>query len=204
MLKLCGMRREEDIEIINEFPPEFMGMILSKGFGRSIEISQAEKLLKILDPKIKAVGVFVNESPETVSRTTEHLKLAAVQLHGSEDGDYINTLRKLLPKNTLIFKAVKVRTTEDIANADNMGSDFLMLDSFVKGKAGGTGQTFDWSVVSSANIGTPFFLAGGITPENLPAALAVSGNIDISGGVETEGVKDREKIKSVYERMKGK
>ena len=199
MLKLCGIRQQEDIGIINEFPPDLMGMILSPGFGRSVEIDSAKEMLKGLDPKIRPVGVFVDETPENVVRAAEFLNLAAVQLHGSENGEYINSLKNDLPKNVLIFKAVKVRTGEDIINADNMGCDYLMLDSFVKGQAGGTGKSFDWEIISSVNIKTPYFLAGGITPENLPAALAVSANIDISGGAEENGVKSREKIKQITE-----
>lgn len=199
MLKLCGIRRQEDISYINEFPPDFMGMILSGGFKRSVDTDTARKLLTALDRKIKPVGVFVDESPEAAAGAANDLDLSAVQLHGNESGEYVKALRKLLPHSVMIWKAVKVRSPEDIAKADSTGCDFLLLDSFVQGQAGGTGKSFDWEIISSVKIKTPYFLAGGITPENLPAALAYSENVDISGGAEENGVKSREKIKKITE-----
>ncbi len=199
MIKICGIRRAEDINFINEFRPDFMGMILSNGFKRTIELSSASKLLKRLDKNIKRTGVFVNESAEKIAVTAKDLSLDAVQLHGNEDALFIKALRQILPEKIMIWKAVRIREKSDIEAADLYGCDYLLLDSYVKGKAGGTGVTADWELIKSTKINTPFFLAGGISEDNISDALKISGNIDLSGSVETDGVKDREKIRRIME-----
>ena len=195
MIKLCGMRREEDISYANEFLPDHIGFILSKGFRRTVDIDFAAELVKKLDSRIKKVGVFVDEYPENVKKAADMLKLDAVQLHGSEDREYIKSLNINIP----LWKAVRVRTAEDIYRAEELGCDHLLLDSFVQGAVGGSGVKGDWELIKNTKISLPFFLAGGINADNLSDALSVSENVDISGGTETDGVKDREKIKRIME-----
>lgn len=199
MIKLCGIRRREDISYINEFKPDFMGMILSDGFKRTIQPETAGEILKELDRNVRRIGVFVNESEERVSAEAKRLSLDGVQLHGNEDALYIQRLRNALPARVMIWKAVRVKCREDIETADNYGCDFLLLDSFVQGKVGGTGVAADWDIIRNTPLKTPFFLAGGIGENNLASALEVSGNVDLSGSAETNGVKDREKIKRIME-----
>lgn len=194
MIKLCGMRRAEDISYVNEFRPDYIGMILAEGFGRSVDINTAYRLVSGLDSGIKRVGVFVDTPIDRVRGAAEILRLDAIQLHGNENADYLNALRDM---NIPLWKAVRVSSCEDILSAEKLGADMLLLDSFVKGKVGGTGVAADWSIIRNTKITTPFFLAGGINADNLSEALKVSENIDISGGVETDGVKDRNKIKAV-------
>lgn len=196
MIKLCGIRRAEDVQYVNEFPPDYIGMILAEGFRRTIGVEAAAEITKSLDGRIKKTGVFVDTPIATVERAVEKIGLDAIQLHGHEDGGYIEKLRRL---NIPIWKAVRVKTEEDIAKADALGCDHLLLDSFVQGTVGGTGVTADWNMIKNTLIKTPFFLAGGINEDNLSAALKVSENIDISGGIETDGVKDREKIRRVMD-----
>lgn len=199
MIKLCGMRRREDISYINEFPPDYMGMILSQGFGRSVTADTAAEITRDLKKGIKKVGVFVNEPAPNIIAAAEKIGLDVIQLHGNEDREYINKLKGLgLP----LWKAVRVREESDIYRAEELCCDCLLLDSYVSGVVGGTGVTADRNVIARAKISLPFFLAGGINADNLPAALEISGNIDISGGAETEGVKDREKIKNIMERIR--
>lgn len=195
MIKLCGMRREEDIFYANEFLPDHIGFILSPGFRRTVDINFAAELVKKLDSRIKKVGVFVDENPENVKKAADMLGLDAVQLHGSEDRKYIRSLGINIP----LWKAVRVRTAEDIYRAEELDCDFLLLDSFVQGAAGGSGVKGDWKLIGNTKISIPFFLAGGINADNLADALSVSENVDISGGTETDGVKDREKIKRIME-----
>ena len=135
MIKLCGIRRREDVSIVNEF------------------------------------------------------------LHGDEDGEYIRSLSVKCE----IWKAVRVRSTEDILNAEKLGCDRLLLDSFVKNSVGGTGVTADWDIIKNTDISLPYFLAGGIGEDNMAAALEICPNIDLSGSVETDGVKDREKVRRITE-----
>lgn len=196
MIKLCGMRRAEDISYVNEFLPDHIGFILAEGFRRTVDADTAGELVKKLDRRIKKVGVFVDTPFEKVKYAAEKIGLDVLQLHGNEDWEYIGKIKSLgLP----IWKAVRVRTSEDILNAQKLDCECLLLDSFTKETVGGSGKVADWSIISKTEICKPFFLAGGINAENISEALEICENIDLSGGVETGGVKDREKIKRVME-----
>ena len=195
MIKLCGMRRTEDVRIINEFLPDYMGMILTQGFRRTVDIYTAKQLSALTDSRIKKVGVFVNEPIDNVRRIAELLSLDVIQLHGDEDRAYIRSLDGICK----VWKAVRVQSAEDIYRGEELGCDMLLLDSFVKGAVGGTGITADWDIIKNAHISLPYFLAGGIGEHNISKALEICPNVDLSGSVETDGVKDREKIRRVTE-----
>lgn len=195
MIKLCGIRRREDVMIVNEFLPDYIGMILTEGFRRTVDMNTAKELAKLLDKRIKKVGVFVNEPAENVRSAANRLGLDVIQLHGDEDREYIRSLSVKCE----IWKAVRVRSTEDIVNAEKLGCDRLLLDSFVKNAVGGTGIVADWDIIKNTNISLPYFLAGGIGEDNMAAALEICPNIDLSGSVETDGVKDREKVRRITE-----
>lgn len=199
MIKLCGIRRREDISYVNEFLPDYAGFILSEGFRRTVSTETASELVKGLDGHIKKVGVFVDERSENVIKAAKMLGLDAVQLHGCEDREYIRSLRIDIP----LWKAVRVKSREDIFRAEELGCDMLLLDSYVSGSVGGTGVKGNWELIKNTHISLPFFLAGGIDENNLADALSVSENIDISGGTETNGIKDREKIKRIMEIYRG-
>ncbi len=195
MIKLCGIRRREDVQIVNEFLPDYIGMILTNGFRRTVDMDTAEELSRLLDKRIKKVGVFVNEPAENVRSAADRLGLDVIQLHGDEDGEYIRSLNVKCE----IWKAVRVRSSEDILSAEKLGCDRLLLDSFVKNAVGGTGIVADWDIIKNTNITLPYFLAGGIGEDNIGAALEICPNIDLSGSVETDGVKDREKVRRITE-----
>lgn len=194
MIKLCGMRRAEDISYVNEFMPDYIGMILAEGFRRTVETEKAYEITRSLDSRIKKVGVFVDTPFEKVKAAHERIGLDVIQLHGNEDRAYVEKMRSLgIP----LWKAVRVSSSEDILKAEQLGCDRLLLDSFVKGAVGGTGVAADWEIIRNTEIKLPYFLAGGINESNLAEALSVSNDIDISGGIETDGVKDREKIRKI-------
>lgn len=188
-IKLCGMFRECDIDYANEAKPDYIGFIM--GFPKShrnISPETASALKRRLSPDIQAVGVFVNAPIEMVANAAASGIIDLIQLHGSEDDSYIEQLRE---KTTVpIIKAIKVRSAEDIANSPKL-ADFLLLDNGT-----GTGQMFDHAVLEGLKIPKPFFLAGGLTPENLseiprnPLPYAV----DLSSGIETDKVKDKAKM----------
>lgn len=189
-IKLCGMFRECDIDYANEAQPDYIGFVLEfPKSHRSINKTTAQRLRSRLSPEIKTVGVFVN-SPETTCAEYANCGIIdLIQLHGGEDKDYIRRLRELT--GAPIIKAVKVRSADDIAQAQTLGADFLLLDNGT-----GTGQSFDHSLIDRELIRQPFFLAGGLTPENLRrAALDIRPYcVDLSSGIETDRVKDREKM----------
>lgn len=189
-IKLCGMFRDCDIDYANEAKPDYVGFIL--GFPKShrnIDAETARQLRSRLDTGIKAVGVFVN-SPETTCAEYANCGIIdVIQLHGDEDADFIRRLRELT--GAPIIKAAKIRTPEDIGRVQALGADYVLLDNGT-----GTGEMFDHSLLDGAEIRQPFFLAGGLTPENLRwAAESVRPYcVDLSSGVETDRLKNREKM----------
>ena len=194
-LKLCGMRRREDIDYVNEYRPDYVGFILSDGFRRSVGLGTFCELASCLDKGIKRVGVFVNEPLEKLLKYYPE-ELDVFQLHGDEDEEYITELRKNIPVSCEIWKAVRVKSTGDIERWNGSAADKLLLDAFQEGIVGGTGKTADWDLIKAANIKKPFFAAGGISAGNFTEAAVTLEpyGIDISGGIETDGVKDKAKI----------
>ena len=196
-IKLCGIRREEDTEYLNEFPPDYAGFVFAES-KRKVTLRQAEALSKLLLPSIKKAGVFVNRPIEEMAAFADIIDI--YQLHGDEDNTYIDRLRQIAPEKE-IWKAVRVRSQEDILKAESLNADKLLFDAFSKTSYGGTGKAFDHTLLTKAKINKPFFAAGGITADNLEtAALTLEPyGIDLSGGSETNGFKDREKIKQIAE-----
>lgn len=195
-IKLCGIRRPEDIRYVNEFKPDYVGFILSQGFRRSVSMETFRELKSHLDKNIRTVGVFVNEPMEYIFKYYAE-ELDVIQLHGDETVEYLQELKKMV--KCKIWKAVRVKNAEDIIAADKMGADLLLLDSFSANEYGGTGKTANWSIINSVDIKTPFFLAGGLNKDNICDAVSTVKpyGIDISGGIETDGYKDKEKIENI-------
>lgn len=214
MIKLCGMQRAQDIEAANKMLPDYIGMILSDGYRRTITLDAAITLLGMLDRRIKSVGVFVDDDVDYIVKYVTDIQNKCcrhpdvIQLHGHEDAQYISALREAFRLNGLndisIWKAARVRNSDDIIAAFALQADCLVLDSYVAGAAGGTGVKADWELIRrtvgrciESSAGTAFFLAGGINCDNLAEALSVSPNVDLSGGIETDGFKDADKIAAV-------
>ena len=193
-IKICGLRRREDILAVIEARPDYCGFIIEfpKSF-RSVTADKVRELVKDLSPEIKGVGVFVNAPVEFVSGLMNDGTLALAQLHGQEDEAYIRELKKLTDKP--IIKAFSVKTSEDIEKALQSPADYILLDQ----GSGGTGMTFDWSLIPK--IERPFFLAGGIGAENLEQAIREIRPyaVDLSSSVETDKWKDPEKIRNVVD-----
>lgn len=193
LVKICGLRRTEDISFVNEAGPDYAGFILSGGFKRSIDPGTFLKLKASLDKRIKTVGVFVDEPISEIEKNFPE-KPDVIQLHGNEDNDYIKKLRSCFDGE--IWKAVRADSAAAIERADRLGADRLLIDSFVKGAVGGTGKTADTQIIKGAKFKTPFMLAGGVSAENvrqLTEGLGAVG-VDASSSCETEGIKDRDKI----------
>lgn len=184
-IKICGISRVEDIEYVNMYLPEYIGFVFAKS-RRQVTRIQAKQLKMLLNPKIKAVGVFVNEKISSIIEVVNEGCIDMIQLHGKEDQQYIKELKK--QTDLPIIKAVSLEET----NTFDLDVDYYLLDS----KVPGSGKSFDWSKIKEMHM--PFFLAGGITIDNLQEALMVNSyGIDISSGVETKGIKDRKKIETV-------
>ena len=200
LIKICGMRRHEDIIFVNENRPDYAGFILSAGFKRTVIPELFRELVSELEKSIKAVGVFVDEDIEKVRSLSDRLDV--IQLHGSETADYIAQLRQSF--NGEIWKAVRASSPDMIERADKLGADKLLIDSFVNGQVGGTGKTADTEIIKKAVFDTPFFLAGGVSAGNVTAlceGISPIG-VDASSSVETEGFKDNEKIKALVKAVR--
>ena len=194
-VKLCGLRSEADVHAVLELCPDYAGFILSEGFRRSITRGNFEKLSEMLSgSSIQRVGVFVNEPLDSLVSFVSALDL--IQLHGSEDDDYIGSLRSFTDKP--IIKAFTVKTEADIEAARVSSADYVLLDSGT-----GTGTAFDHSLIK--DIGRPFFLAGGLTSENVGGAIDCFEPfaVDASSSLETNGVKDRTKMSAFVMAVRG-
>lgn len=186
-IKMCGLSRTEDIEAANLIKPDYIGFVFAEISKRRVSALEASKLKSKLDPEIKAVGVFLDDKLDFVASMLNLGIVDVVQLHGSENEEYIEKVREIT--NKPIIKAFIIRSKEDVERAEKSTADYILLDG---GK--GEGKVFDWSLLKA--IKRPFFLAGGLNPDN--AADAVKAlkpyAVDVSTGIETDGVKDREKM----------
>lgn len=187
-IKTCGMTRLEDIAAVNEAHPDMCGFIIDfPKSTRSVSTEQQIELASRLDPTICSVGVFVDAPINQIVALAHIGSIQAIQLHGNEDEDYIAHLRE---KCTLpIIKAFQIKNANDLAKAETSSADMVLLDS-----GQGSGKSFDWSLLKT--FARPYLLAGGLYPQTIPEALNNLNpwGVDLSSGLETNGLKDREKI----------
>jgi phosphoribosylanthranilate isomerase len=189
-IKICGLTRTEDIVAINglEILPDYIGFVFAES-RRKITPEQARELRRILRREICTVGVFVNETKENILVFVRDGTIDLVQLHGAVDEDFITALKA--ETTVPIIKAVSVQKAGDAQSWNNSAADFLLLDH----KGGGTGEAFDWGLIGK--LQKPFFLAGGLSPENVTGAVTQTSPfaVDVSSGVEVSyGVKCAGKI----------
>lgn len=186
-IKLCGLREPCDIEAANALAPDYIGFVMAPKSKRYITSEKAAALKGLLAPGIQAVGVFVNEAPETVAALFRDGVIDIAQLHGDEDGDYIMRLRRLacLP----VIRAFRISAGSDPAAALRSPADYILLDS-----GAGTGTVFDWNLIRK--IERPYFLAGGLNADNVGSAIRALRPfaVDVSSGIETNGRKDKRKM----------
>lgn len=199
-IKICGLRREEDVSYVNECLPDYVGFVFAKG-KRTVTNETAARLRNMLAPSIVPVGVFVNEDIEVIARLVQEGIIDVVQLHGDEDDAYIRRLRETMERP--IIKAVRVAAPEDVLGCEAIPADYLLFDTRTQGEYGGSGRKFDWKLIK--NVKRPFFLAGGIGEDNICEALKSLAPyaVDVSSGVETDGYKDRTKILNMVEKVRG-
>lgn len=189
-IKICGLSRPEDITYINETKPDYCGFIIDVPKSRrNVSISKVRELVQNLESQICPVGVFVNKDCGEVVQLLNEGTIQIAQLHGQEDEAYIKKLKSLTDHP--VMKAFSIQEKKDLDTAAASSADLILLDH---GK-GGTGETFDWSLLEGWTK-RPYFLAGGLNPENIPEAIQRihPWGIDLSSAVETDGKKDREKV----------
>lgn len=186
-VKFCGLTAVGDIAAANQLQPDYIGFVFAPKSKRYVTSAAAAQLKQSLSPNIKAVGVFVNESPETVASIVSEGIIDLIQLHGEEDSAYLAKLRALTAAP--IIKAFVIKNAADVSAALASEADFLLLDA-----GAGEGKNFDWTLIK--NFPRPYFLAGGLNPQNVKSALQhlTPYAVDVSSGIETNGHKDKNKM----------
>ena len=194
-IKICGLRRECDIEYANRLMPDYIGYVFWQRSRRYVTAEQAAGLTAKLDRDITPVGVFVDEEPQRVAQLVSGGAIRVIQLHGHEDEAYLERIRGMT--DAPVIKAFKIRSGQDIELANSYPADFILLDNGC-----GTGQTFDWQLI--LGMKRPFFLAGGLTINNVSDAIEKYQPyaVDISSGVETDGYKDCGKMQQFVEKCR--
>ena len=208
-VKMCGISKVETIPAVVEAKPDYMGLVFAPS-KRQVTVDQAKTLVEELhkqytkrynngaeqsnNDEIKTVGVFVNETLDNLVSIATEANLDVVQLHGDEDEAFIQSLKERT--NVEVWKAVQIRSAADAEAWIDSRADMLLFDAYHKDERGGTGEVFDWSCLDEFE--RPFMLAGGIDSTNVARAIRTVRpyGIDISSGIETDGVKDDEKIKA--------
>lgn len=208
-VKICGLKTLDDVDKVNKYLPEYAGFVFANT-KRFVTDEQALMMKQALATEIKAVGVFVNEPIEHVAELCRRGIIDAAQLHGEESEEYIRNLKKIT--DIPVIKATKVQNASQVAERMSEEADYMLFDTYKKGELGGTGERFELSILEECleNLASqgrkikPYFLAGGLDETNVSEVLGRIGCycVDVSTGVETDGVKDEVKIKSFIENVR--
>lgn len=203
-VKICGLRRLCDIDYVNQYRPDYAGFVLAPS-RRQVTPAKLAELTAQLSPDIPAVGVFVNAPIEEIASLAEKGLIHIAQLHGDESPDYCKEVQRQGVRR--IWKALRVRTEEDIhrMTAYEAETEAILLDAFAAEAYGGTGKSFPHEWLRSVPAGMPYFLAGGIQAETVPDLINTYRpyGLDVSSSVETDGMKDSEKIKRLLKAVRG-
>lgn len=194
-VKICGIKREIDVEYINKYLPTYAGFVFA-GTKRKLSPEIAGNLCRLTDSRIKKVGVFVNEEFENLLNIASLCKLDVIQLHGGETPEYV---QKAKNAGYEVWKAFRIQDRSIFEEIKKYNADKYLLDAYVKDEYGGSGVTFDWSIIKN---GENIVLAGGLTGGNVNDAIAIAKPycVDVSSGVEDEfGYKDEQKIREFME-----
>jgi len=196
-IKICGITNSEDACAAASLGANALGFIFVPGTPRYIKPQAAARIISELPPFITTVGVFADASLEIVSETVRLCGLSAVQLHGSETPEYCREIER-----AKLIKAFRVKDRNSLSSIPEYKVSAYLLDTYVKGKKGGTGETFNWELAREAKEYGKIIIAGGLTPENVAQAIqhVQPYAVDVSGGVESSpGKKDHAKIRAFIE-----
>lgn len=196
-IKICGLKRLEDIDIVNKYKPDYIGFVFADS-KRKVSHEMVCRLKGNLDSDITSVGVFVDAPEDEILKLYGEGIIDMAQLHGSEDEDYISRLKEKTDCNLQIINAIEMSEGIDLNEFANTQADYLLLDS---GK--GSGKTFDWRLIRK-DLKKEFFLAGGLDSSNIRQAIDEFEPyaVDLSSSLETDGFKDENKIREIMEVMK--
>lgn len=200
-IKICGITRTEDALLATELGADFLGFIFVPSTPRFVEPERAAEIIHAVrqhERAPRAVGVFRDAPVDSIRETATIAGLDLVQLHGTETDDDIAALGMPAVKSFRVGDALPDTTSVPAA-------DWLLFDTYDERRAGGTGRRFDWSLLAMYPRTKPFFLAGGLAPDNIAAAISLvrPDAVDVSSGVEAEpGIKDPEKLRALFDRVR--
>ena len=204
--KICGIKNEDTLICCEDNNVDFFGMIFYPKSPRNISIEDASNLQKKSENlNINGVGVFVNKNINEIENIIKKVRLKYVQLHGSEDEEYIKTLKRIGVK---VIKSISIRNINDLRNISNYNSSDYFLFDYKPMKnelPGGNAKSFDWNILKNLNTNKPWFLSGGISIKNIQEILSDINpfGVDLSSGVEKElGIKDNHIINNFIDKLK--
>lgn len=201
-VKICGITKPEQACTIAQLGATAIGFICVSGTPRYIAPQHIRLIVDRL-PIVDCVGVFLNAAIAQIEETVEIANLNVVQLHGAESPQFCEELRSTLP-NVSIIKAVRIRSAEDLEQAQRYQTDFLLLDAYHPAQPGGTGHTIDWQLLKQFRPDQPWYLAGGLNPSNVLEALSLvtPDGIDLSSGLENApGDKNLERVEALFQQL---
>ncbi len=204
-IKICGIRDPLQGQAIVTSGATALGFICVESSPRYVNVEQIKSVVALIPPHVDKIGVFANAQPTEIAFITNNSSLTGVQLHGNESPEFCKQVREILP-GIEIIKALRIRNVEDLDNTASFTDyvDTLLLDAYHPQQLGGTGQTLDWNILEEFNPGRPWFLAGGLTPDNIASALnkVKPNGIDLSSGVEKAPAdKDLDKVAKLFEQL---
>lgn len=202
-IKICGTTNLEDAHAAADLGVDALGFIFVSGTPRYVKPQVAERIISALPPFITTVGVFADASPEAISLTIQTCGLDAVQLHGSETPEYCSDVGAR--HAVRLIKAFRIKDRQSLALIPEYKVSAYLLDTYVEGKKGGTGETFNWNLAREAKVYGRIIIAGGLTPENVSQAVqrVRPYAVDVSSGVEcSPGKKDHAKIKAFIQNVR--
>lgn len=203
--KICGLTRPQDIQSAVQAGVDAIGLVFYPPSPRAVNIEQAIDLVKYIPPYVQVVGLFVNATLEEISEICRQVPIDILQFHGDESPKQCQNIAQKLGRRW--YKAIQVKDGMDILQTiqpyQQYGASAILLDAYHPDLKGGTGHSFDWTTFPKADI--PLILAGGLNPENVADAIALTQPyaVDVSGGVEqAKGVKDSEKMRKFIENVR--
>lgn len=205
-IKICGICQPDQGVAIAELGIKTLGFICVPSSPRYVTVEKARQILEKLPPDIQTIGVFADASLETIKQVVLETGFTGIQLHGNETTEFCQEIKQALP-NREIIKALRIQSAASLQNAIAYYPvvDTLLLDAYHPQQLGGTGQTLPWESLKKFKPPCPWFLAGGLTPENVLTALSYlqPDGIDLSSGVErSPGNKDLDKISQLVKVLK--
>lgn len=205
-IKICGICDPQQGQAIAASGATALGFMCVTSSPRYVTVEQIQSIVATIPSHVDKIGVFANANLKEIAFITNNCSLTGVQLHGNESLEFCKQVREILPEIEII-KALRIRNREDLNNSKTFSDyvDTLLLDAYHPQQLGGTGQTIDWKILEEFNPSRPWFLAGGLTPDNITSAISQikPNGIDLSSGVEkAPGNKDLDKVAKLFEKLR--